>query len=202
MNSEKEAEKMLTVVKCGLDIQFGCGDMVDIGDKEAAAEIIVEDLQKAGIGDKKQAAREALEEIRSLTRRKHYYITSRDIDEIFVKLYGEPIKETKAEEYRNKSKLYWMLTDEEVHKYEKITFTPYYTELNISEELKSAISKKMELACEQGKTRVTVDLFSVTSFQGRQIKDMMPYLRWYYMKDGFNFTMRDCVVTIDWTAKE
>lgn len=49
---------MTEIIKVGLDVQFGCGDMVDIGDKEAAAEIITEDLEKAGYGNVKQAVKE------------------------------------------------------------------------------------------------------------------------------------------------
>ena len=107
-----------------------------------------------------------------------------------------------AEECRNMSKSYWELTEEQVKRYESIEHTPYHTPINISAELTDIINRNILAACLSGKTKVDVDLFNRTNFQGWQIRDMLPYLRWYYKKDGFGFAMNDCEVTIDWTSKE
>lgn len=107
-----------------------------------------------------------------------------------------------ADECRNKSKSYWELTEEQVKRYERIEYTPYYTPINIAELLTDIINTRIQQACDAGKTKVDIDLYSSTSFQGWQINDMLPYLRWYYMKDGFDFTMYGCDVTVDWTQKE
>ncbi len=91
MDKEKEIEEMYNVVKCGLDVQFACGDEIEIGDKEAAAEIIVEDLQKAGYGNVKRAVKEVLAEIKAKVP---FGIVSGSfvwevIDEVFKRFYGE-----------------------------------------------------------------------------------------------------------------
>lgn len=108
-----------------------------------------------------------------------------------------------AEECRNISKSYWELTEEQVKRYESIEHTPYHTPINISAELTVIINRNIRLACLCGKTKVDVNLFNSTKFQGWQIRDMFPYLRWYYMKDGFRFEMDNrCNVTIDWKSEE
>lgn len=103
-----------------------------------------------------------------------------------------------AEECRKISNTYWKLAEEEVKMYEQITHTPYHTPINISSQLTAIINARIETACIFGKTIVECDLYECTDFQGWQIRDMLPYLRWYYKKDGFNFTMNNCTVTIDW----
>ena len=108
----------------------------------------------------------------------------------------------RAEECRNMSNKYWHLTDEQVKAYERIEHTPYNTPINISECLTDILNAKINYSCKMGKTAIEVNLLSQTKFQGWQIRDMEPYLRWYYMKDGFNFTMYGCDVTIDWSVKE
>lgn len=46
-----ERDKIIEITKVEFDIQFGCGDCIEIGDKEAFAENLVDALFKAGIGD-------------------------------------------------------------------------------------------------------------------------------------------------------
>ena len=50
------------VLSALMDI-LGCGDTIDIGDRETATELAVERLQKAGYGNVKQAVKEFAEKL-------------------------------------------------------------------------------------------------------------------------------------------
>lgn len=51
MTDEEVKKKIEEIALIELRIQFGCGDTVDIGDREACAESIADALIVAGIGD-------------------------------------------------------------------------------------------------------------------------------------------------------
>lgn len=106
-----------------------------------------------------------------------------------------------AEQCRNKSSRFWELADEQVKAYEKVEYKPYYETINAAECLTDIINKAIRSTCETGETFVTVNLYCSTSLQGWQIRKMTPYLQWYYRKDGFGFTMDDCIVTVDWSSQ-
>lgn len=49
-----ERDELIKIIKVEFDIQFGCGDYIDIGDKEAFAEMLVDALIKSGYGNIKE----------------------------------------------------------------------------------------------------------------------------------------------------
>ena len=104
-----------------------------------------------------------------------------------------------AEQCRNKSSRFWELTDEQVKAYEKVEYNIYRTRLNAAEWLTGIINKEIYCTCEIGKTSVSVNLSNESSVPDSIIRKMTPYLQWYYRKDGFGFTMDDCIVTVDWS---
>ena len=63
MNNEELKKKISEIALTELQVQFGCGDTVEVGDREACAESIADALIAAGIGDVKdlQAQVNALE---------------------------------------------------------------------------------------------------------------------------------------------
>lgn len=61
MEKEKQIEEMVEIAYNAICIQIGGGDFVDPGDRHAAAEIVSEDLYKAGYGNVKEAVKEFAE---------------------------------------------------------------------------------------------------------------------------------------------
>ena len=103
-----------------------------------------------------------------------------------------------AEEARKQSQNYWQLSENEIKAYEKMEAKPYGEPINISRCLIRMIDSAIENACNHGKLETDINLFNGNSLQGWQIAQMKPYLRWYYMKQGYKFTMYGCDVTISW----
>ena len=50
MNNDELKKKIIEIALTELQVQFGCGDMVEVGDREACAESIADALIAAGIG--------------------------------------------------------------------------------------------------------------------------------------------------------
>lgn len=46
-----DKDKIIDIAKVEFDIQFGCGDYIEIGDKEAFADSLADTLIENGIGD-------------------------------------------------------------------------------------------------------------------------------------------------------
>ncbi len=92
----------------------------------------------------------------------------------------------------------WLLSEENIKWYESLTAKPYGTEYNISSLLTAIINSKIQKTCKNGGTMVSLNLYNITDLQGWQIRQMQPYLQWYYMRDGYTFDMGECVVTISW----
>ena len=67
MEKEKQIEEMVEIAYNAICIQIGGGDFVDPGDRHAAAEIVSEDLYKAGYGNVKEGVREAYKQARKET---------------------------------------------------------------------------------------------------------------------------------------
>ena len=51
MNNEELKKKIVDIALTELQVQFGCGDTVEVGDREVCAESIADALIAAGIGD-------------------------------------------------------------------------------------------------------------------------------------------------------
>ena len=61
MNKEDQIREMAEIAYNAICIQIGGGDFVEPGDRQAAAEIVSEDLYNASYGDTKQALKEFAE---------------------------------------------------------------------------------------------------------------------------------------------
>ena len=55
MTNDELKKKISEIALTELQVQFGCGDTVEVGDREACAESIADALIAAGIGDVKDA---------------------------------------------------------------------------------------------------------------------------------------------------
>lgn len=59
MTNEELKKKISEIALTELQVQFGCGDTVEVGDREACAESIADALIAAGIGDVKESENKA-----------------------------------------------------------------------------------------------------------------------------------------------
>lgn len=59
MNREEMKKKIYEMVLAELQNQFGCGDTVEVGDREVCAEAVADALIEARIGDVKEVERKA-----------------------------------------------------------------------------------------------------------------------------------------------
>lgn len=104
-----------------------------------------------------------------------------------------------AEEARNLKDTSWQLSEQAIKMFEQLEYTPYYTPVNISKVLTAVIDDRIKYACKAGESVTKIRLFNYTDFQGWQIEKMMPYLKWYYMKDGYKFKhIENTLVEISW----
>lgn len=59
MTNEELKKKISEIALTELQVQFGCGDTVEVGDREACAENIADALIAAGIGDVREVEHRA-----------------------------------------------------------------------------------------------------------------------------------------------
>lgn len=62
MTREEMKKKIYEMVLAELQNQFGCGDTVEVGDREVCADAVADALIAAEIGDVKEAEKELSEE--------------------------------------------------------------------------------------------------------------------------------------------